>query len=128
MQILLDTHTLIWWLTDDARMSTLARTLIADPANEILVSAASAWEVSTKHRIGKLRGFEDLVARYAEIVDGEGFLALPIDRRNALRAGSYPSEHRDPFDRMLAAQSELLAIPLLTNDTALHDFPCKVVW
>ncbi|MCD6673322.1 MAG: type II toxin-antitoxin system VapC family toxin [Burkholderiaceae bacterium] len=128
MKVLLDTHTLIWWLSDDARLSLLARDLIADPANEIFVSAASAWEIAAKHRIGKLRGFEDLVTRYVEIVDAESFVSLPMDQHHALRAGSYPSTHKDPFDRMLAAQSELLSTPLLTNDQALRDFPCRVVW
>lgn len=128
MRALLDTHTLIWWLTDDPRLSALAREVIADPANEILVSAASAWEISTKHRMGRLQGCDDLIARYAELVDGEDFVALPIDQRQALRAGSYPFAHRDPFDRMLAAQSELVSLPLLTNDAALRDFPCRTLW
>ncbi|MBW7925440.1 MAG: type II toxin-antitoxin system VapC family toxin [Burkholderiaceae bacterium] len=128
MQALLDTHTLIWWLTDDARLSAVARRLIADPVNEVLVSAASAWEISTKHRIGKLSGFDDLVARYAEILDGQRFVALEIDHHHALRAGSYRVSNRDPFDRMLAAQSELLSVPLLTNDEALRAFPCRTLW
>jgi PIN domain nuclease of toxin-antitoxin system len=128
VRALLDTHTLLWWLTDDSRLSPPVRGLIADAANEILVSTASAWEISTKHRIGKLRGIDDLMSRYGEFIDAESFVPLPIDQRQALRAGSYPSAHRDPFDRMLAAQSELLSVPLLTNDEALKGFPCWVVW
>jgi len=128
LRALLDTHTLIWWLTDDPRLSARAKGLIADSANEILVSAASAWEISTKHRLGRLPGFGGLVARYAEILDGESFVSLQIDPLHALRAGSYRLTHRDPFDRMLAAQSELLPVPLLTNDEALHGFPCRILW
>ncbi len=128
MRLLLDTHTLLWWFTDDPRLPSGARGLIGDEANEILVSAASAWEISTKHRLGKLSGVPDAAARFAELVAADGFTHLPMTCRHALRAGAYDMPHRDPFDRMLAAQAELEGIALLTRDPAFGLFPIDVVW
>ncbi len=128
MQVLLDTHVLLWWLTDDERLSHAVRRVIAEPANEILVSAASAWELSTKYRLGRLRGCEEIVVRYTEIIEAEHFRTLAIEPRHALLAGTYATRHRDPFDRMLAAQSELESLPLATDDEAFRSFPCRTLW
>lgn len=128
MRLLLDTHALLWWFTDDARLSAKARKLILDEGNEILVSAASAWEVSTKFSLGKLSEVSDLLARFEELVAADGFKHLAVNYRHALRAGSYAMPHRDPFDRMLAAQAELEGVPLVTLDTAFADFPVRRVW
>ena len=128
MRLLLDTHALLWWFTDDARLSARARNLIADPRNDIFVSAASAWEIATKFRLGKLPGLDDAVSRYAELLVADGFLTWPVTHAHALRAGSYPSDHRDPFDRMLAAQSELDRLRLVTTDQAFAQFGVETVW
>lgn len=128
MRLLLDTHALLWWWTDDPRLSAAARSAIADEANEVYVSAVSAWEVATKHRLGKLGELHQAASRFEELVRADGFLPLPIDQRHALRAGRWPSEHRDPFDRMLAAQSEIEGMALVTCDTALSGFACQQVW
>ena len=128
MRFLLDTHVLLWWFTDDRRLSPSVREAMLDEGNEILVSAASAWEISTKQRLGKLNDLPDVVGRYAELVDADGFEHLPINYLHCLRAGSYDVAHRDPFDRMLAAQSELESMPLLTRDPAFAQFRIQTFW
>ncbi|MBI2898527.1 MAG: type II toxin-antitoxin system VapC family toxin [Deltaproteobacteria bacterium] len=128
MTCLLDTHVLLWWIYADRRLSTVARGLIADPSNRILVSSASAWEIATKHRLGKLRGADTLVRDIAGWIGRAGFTELPVTIADAQRAGSYPHPHRDPFDRMLAAQSAGQDVPLVTSDRALRQFGLKLVW
>jgi PIN domain nuclease of toxin-antitoxin system len=128
VRLLLDTHALLWWFTDDEQLSAKARELILDEGNEILVSAASAWEVSTKFRIGKLPELTDLLSRFDELVAADGFVHLAVNYRHALRAGAYAMPHRDPFDRMLAAQSELERVPLVTLDAAFAHFPVQCIW
>ena len=128
MRLLLDTHVLLWWFTDDERLSAEARRAIADEANEIFVSAASAWEIATKQRLGKLDDVPEAAARFAELVAANGFLHLPVTHLHALRAGGYAAVHRDPFDRMLAAQSELESLLLVTRDPVFADFPARTFW
>jgi len=128
MRILLDTHALIWWFTDDPQLSDSARTLIADPRNEILVSSACAWEIATKVRLGKLDVALGVIEAYADLIAADGFIHWPVNHRHALRAGGYTQAHRDPFDRMLAAQAELDGLLLLTADAAFADFPVKTRW
>lgn len=128
MRLLLDTHALLWWFTDDPRLSATARSAIADNNNRIFVSAASAWEIATKHRIGKLGDIPDVVSRFPELIDADGFTHLPVTYLHALRAGYFLAAHRDPFDRMLAAQSEIEDLPLVTCDSALTAFSCRILW
>ena len=128
LRFLLDTHTLLWWLFDDQRLSEPARAIIADPSNEILVSSATAWEIATKHRLGKLHGVEPLVVDMAEWVRRAGFTELAVRIPHAQKAGSWPQAHRDPFDRMLAAQSALENVPLVTQDHAFASFGIHLAW
>ena len=128
MRLLLDTHALLWWLTDDAQLSATARQWLGDEGNQVLVSAVSAWEIATKQRIGKLQGIAPVADWYSDLVAAEGFMHLPVTHAHTLRAGAYAVAHRDPFDRMLAAQAELESLPLLTCDAALGAFACKTVW
>ena len=128
MRLLLDTHAWLWWVSDDPRLSAAARTAIRDEANDIFVSAASAWEISTKHRLGRLGGLPQAAARFAELVAVDGFSHLPVDYLHGLRAGGYDVAHRDPFDRMLAAQSELESLPLITRDPAFTVFSIATLW
>ena len=128
MRLLLDTHALLWWLTDDAQLSATARQWLGDEGNQVLVSAVSAWEIATKQRIGKLQGIAPVADWYSDLVAADGFLHLPVTHAHTLRAGAYAVAHRDPFDRMLAAQAELESLPLLTCDAALAAFACKTVW
>lgn len=127
MRLLLDTHALLWWFTDDSRLSTNARNAVMDEANAILVSAASAWEIATKQRIGKL-GLPEAVSRFDELVTDNGFEHLPVIYRHSLLAGDYDVPHRDPFDRMLAAQAELESARLVTRDPAFEQFGSDRLW
>src|SRR5262245_46037287 len=106
MRTLLDTHALLWWLSDDSALTKAARTVIAETKNTIFVSAASAWEIATKVRLGKLPTATDLVTDFAGQLDREGFETLAISADHAIRAGLLPGVHRDPFDRMLIAQAQ----------------------
>ena len=128
MRFLLDTHALLWWWTDDPQLSAEARQLIHDEANIILVSAVSAWEIATKHRLGKLPMAAAALPRFHELIELDAFEHLPVTYLHALRAGSFQVEHRDPFDRMLAAQSALEDARLISCDPAFSLFDTKVVW
>jgi PIN domain nuclease of toxin-antitoxin system len=128
MRFLLDTHTLLWWLFDDPRLSGTVREIVADAGNEVVVSSATAWEISTKHRLGKLPAAKQLVQDISGWVERAGFAELPVTIRHAQRAGSWPHAHRDPFDRMLAAQCALEELPLISRDPALKAFGIRVVW
>ncbi len=128
LRFLLDTHALLWWLFDDPKLPGTPRQLLADPANEILVSSASAWEICTKHRLGKLPAATQLVQDVPGWVERAGFTELPVTIRHAQKAGSWPQPHRDPFDRMLATQSVLEDLPLISRDEALQSFGARLIW
>lgn len=128
LKLLLDTHTLLWWWKDDPRLSKRAAKAIADEANIVLVSAASAWEIATKHRIGKLPGAETAVRDFNELIVIDGFGHLAISYQHAIKAGGFDIEHRDPFDRMLAAQSIIEGATLVTDDAAMKLFRAKCFW
>jgi PIN domain nuclease of toxin-antitoxin system len=128
MRFLLDTHALLWWLFDDSRISTNAGEIVADPENEILVSSASAWEIATKHRLGRLSAANELVRDLTGWIERARFRELPIRLVHAQRAGSWPQSHRDPFDRMLAAQSAVEELPLISRDAVLATFGIRLIW
>ena len=128
MRLLLDTHALLWWWREENRLSPRARRLIADEGNEILVSAASAWEISTKVRLGKLLVAIDLVRDFSDYLSRDGFFALPITAEHGLRAGLLPGPHKDPFDRMLVAQSQMEAIPIVSNEKAFDSYGVRRIW
>jgi PIN domain nuclease of toxin-antitoxin system len=128
VKYLLDTHTLLWWLVDDPALSATAKEAIANERHAILVSAASAWEIATKHRLGKLPIAAELIPRFNELVTADGFEHLPVTHLHAVRAGSYPQDHRDPFDRMLAAQSSLESATLISRDPVFALFDTRVLW
>lgn len=127
-RVLLDTHALLWWYTDDDRLSALARSVIMDQATEVFVSAASAWEIAAKQRLGKLDRLPSATEQFSELAAADGFVHLAISHLHALRAGGYGTEHRDPFDRMLAAQGELESLPLVTRDQAFTAFEVDTLW
>jgi PIN domain nuclease of toxin-antitoxin system len=128
MQLLLDTHALLWWLDGDPSLSRAARQAIEDPANEVWVSAASGWEITTKHRIGKLPGAALVAADVSGCVAGQGFRELPITLEHGARAGSLPGPHRDPFDRMLIAQAMLEALVLVSNEAVFDAYGAQRLW
>ena len=128
MKLLLDTHALLWWWTDDPQLSSRARSCIQNEGNLVLVSAASAWEIATKFRLGKLAGAGAAAERFHELVEADGFTHLPVSYLHALRAGAYRLEQRDPFDRVLAAQAELESASLVTRDPVFGLFGTRLVW
>ncbi|HXP07109.1 MAG TPA: type II toxin-antitoxin system VapC family toxin [Acidobacteriaceae bacterium] len=128
MRVLLDTHTVLWATLSPSSLSRKASAIIADERNVILVSAASAWEIATKVRLGKLPGAEMLEREFLEIMNRAGYTLLPIDVESALRAGRLIGEHRDPFDRMIASQALANDIPILSTDSRLDAFGARRIW
>ena len=128
MRLLLDTHAFVWWIAGNAALSTAAHAAIDDPANAVLVSAASAWEIATKHRIGKLSSAAELAADIAGAIAAQGFTELPITIRHAQLAGTLPGPHRDPFDRMLMAQSILEGATLVSNEALFDAHGVNRLW
>jgi PIN domain nuclease of toxin-antitoxin system len=128
MRLLLDTHTLVWWFTDNPSLSPPARAAILDTANEILVSAVCGWEIATKYRLGKFPEAAGSLAHYFEFIAADGFVHLPVSAEHAVRAGSFAVDHRDPFDRLLAAQAELEHLTLVTRDPAFAQFGTRTLW
>lgn len=128
MQILLDTHALLWWLSDDPNLSRRARTVIGTTSNTVFVSAVSAWEIATKVRLGKLPSGAELVADFDGHLEREGFYSLPISVDHSVRAGLLPGEHRDPFDRMLIAQSQAENLQLISKEELFDRYGVRRVW
>jgi PIN domain nuclease of toxin-antitoxin system len=128
-ELLLDTHVVLWTLLEPERIPKPTLDRIRDPGTELVVSAASAWEIGTKFRLGKLDGAQAVVHGYPEHLARLGARVLPITSHHALTAGMLNWEHRDPFDRVIATQCMLGSIPLVTADRALASFPgVRVVW
>lgn len=128
MRLLIDTHVLAWWYTEKAQLSVPAAAALLDSDNQILVSPVCAWELATKYRLGKWPGMGRIVAEFSALLDSDAFERLPLTDEHALRAGGYAQLHTDPFDRMLAAQSEIENLVLVTRDPAFRSFPCRTLW
>ncbi|WP_235939737.1 type II toxin-antitoxin system VapC family toxin [Occultella kanbiaonis] len=129
MTFLLDTHTLLWALTEPSRLGTESRRIITTRSSQLIASAASAWEISTKQRLGRLPQADALVGAYPRHLERLGVVRLPISEEHALLAGRLEWAHRDPFDRMLAAQAMIESLTLLTKDTAFSGLPgLATVW
>ncbi|MEN8115244.1 MAG: type II toxin-antitoxin system VapC family toxin [Actinomycetota bacterium] len=128
MRVLLDTHALLWALMEPSRLSRDAQTVISDRANTLLVSSASAWEIATKHRIGRLDCADAVVHGYAAHLERLGAEELSIRSDHAFLAGSLDGDHRDPFDRMLAAQSLIEAVSVVTSDEAIACLGAPTIW
>ena len=128
MRLLLDTHTFLWWALGDAQLPERTRAQIAD-ADEVYVSAVTAWELRIKHRLGKLPELLPLLVRdLGRVLESEDFRPLPLTFEDGDRAGAFPQEHKDPFDRMLAAQSIHNRLVLVSADPALDVFGVVRVW
>lgn len=128
MRLLLDTHTFLWWLAGDDALSLPARAAIGDEANDVFISAASAWEITTKHRLGKLPGVAAIVADLAAAIADQSFIGLPISIRHGQVAGGLPGPHRDPFDRMLIAQAIMENLVFVSNETAIDAYGVGRLW
>ena len=128
MRLLLDTHALLWWAAGDAKLPRRVRLAVGREENAVVVSAASAWEISTKHRFGKLSTPGPLIDGLLDYLADQNFATLAITLRHAQRAGSLPGTHRDPFDRMLAAQAQLEDLTIVSNDEAFDGYGVRRFW
>jgi PIN domain nuclease of toxin-antitoxin system len=128
VRVLLDTHALLWWLDGDRKLPRRVRDLIGDINTDVIVSAASVWEITMKARIGKLPGAMAVAADVPTCIASQGFTALSISVQHAQRAGNLPGPHRDPFDRMLVAQAQAEDLPLVTNERVFDHYGINRVW
>lgn len=128
MRVLLDTHAFLWWLDGDRRLSKRTRALISNEDTEVLVSAATAWEISIKAASGKLPGALDVAADILGCVRAQRFVPLDITVLHAQRAGSLPPLHGDPFDRALIAQALLEGVPILSVDAVFDGYGVTRIW
>ena len=128
MRLLLDTHALFWWLSGSNRLSMPARQAIEDNGNDILVSAATAWEITTKHRLGKLPEAAVLALDITGTIAEQGFKELPITVADAARAGSLPGPLRDPFDRVFIAQALSRDLVLVSIESIFENYGVRRLW
>lgn len=128
MKLLLDTHALVWWLNDNPKLSAVARAAIADPGNDVFVSAASAWEIATKVRRGRMPEAVQLVADFHDLLQQEAFEPLDVTTHHGLLAGGLPGDHSDPFDRMIAAQAISEVMRVVSIDPAITALGAIAVW
>jgi PIN domain nuclease of toxin-antitoxin system len=128
LRALLDTHALLWWLSDDPALTRAARKFIAETKNTLIVSAASAWEIAIKVRLGRLPTATDLAADFSGLIEREGFELLAISAEHAIRAGLLPGPHKDPFDRMLIAQAQAENIPIISNEASFERYGLRCLW
>ena len=128
MNAILDTHAFLWAVTDDRRLSEAARELIAEGANQVFLSTASMWEIVLKAGAGKLRvtgGVERFLEREMRL---NRLTPLPVQPAHVIRIASLPVHHKDPFDRLLIAQSQVEKLPLITADPEISRYPVQVIW
>ncbi len=129
MRLLLDTHTLLWWVFADPKLSRRARIAIDDNSEkQVFVSAASAWEIATKYRIGRLPNARAVAEDISGTLTEEGFNELPVSVRHAQRAGNLVGHHQDPFDRMLIAQAILDELTLVSNERVFDPYGVQRLW
>jgi len=124
VKLLLDTHALLWWLSDDSQLGPHVRGLVADPANEILVSVVSLWEIQVKVGVGKLTAeLQDILRE----IEAQAFELLPTKPAHLVRLGTLPAHHRDPFDRLLIAQAIVEGAIFISEDRYVADYPVEFV-
>lgn len=128
MRLLLDTHAFLWWLAGNRRLSRAARRAVENTSNDVVVSAASAWEITTKHRVGKLPEAEAVALDVSGSIAGQGFDELAITVADAERAGRLPGAHRDPFDRVLIAQALAHDLTVVSIDRVFDGYGVSRLW
>lgn len=128
MKLLLDTHAFLWWLAGDDALSAAASRAIANEDNTVFVSAASAWEITARYRLGKLPGVAAIVANLDAAISDQGFSGLAISVRHGQAAGALPGPHRDPFDRMLIARAMLDQLILVSNEQPFDTYGVARLW
>jgi len=128
VRLLLDTHAFLWWLAGDEALSVAAQTAIADEGNDVFVSAASVWEITTKHRLGKLPGVAAIVADLDTAILDQRFIGLPISVRHGQVGGALPGPRRDPFDRLLIAQAIVEHLVIVSNEQSFDVYGVRRLW
>lgn len=128
MRYLLDTHTALWWWSDATKLGSAARGVLVDAYSDVFVSAASAWEIATKYRSGRLPDIGDPALNYRRFMDDSGFISLDVTEAHAMRGGLLEGDHRDPFDRLIAAQAIVEQMVVITRDPKIAAFGCAVIW
>jgi PIN domain nuclease of toxin-antitoxin system len=128
LRALLDTHALLWWLSDDPALTRTARKIIAETKNTLIIGAASAWEIAIKVRLGKLPTATDLAADFSALIEREGFQPSDISAEDGIRAGLLPGPHKDPFDRMLIAQAQAEHMPVISNEVSFESYGVRRIW
>lgn len=127
MRLLLDTHAFLWWISDDKKLTRRARRAIAEPSNEVLFSAVSAWEIVLKASLGRL-DLPEPADFIPEQLDANAFNILPLHLSHALAVDGLPDHHRDPFDRLLVGQALSETIPIVSGDSQVARYPIRVIW
>ena len=127
MNVVVDTHVVLWWFTRTTQLSGRALATLKSPQNRVYVSACVAWEFAIKANLGKLKA-QELVSNLPELLFEEGFRRLSISVDHAIRAGALPPHHKDPFDRMLVAQAQALGFPIVSADATLDRYGVTRIW
>ena len=128
MKVLLDTHTFLWWITDDPKLSLRVRGIISEGENEIFISAATGWEIAIKSQIGRLKLPDEPQRFILEQLKINGMKSLPIEMRHALHVSTLPAYHQDPFDRILIAQAQMEDLPVLSADPEIGKYEVTIIW
>lgn len=128
MRALLDTHSYLWWVTGDPRLSEAAREVIEDGRNEVLLSVASAWELAIKSALGRLELANPIDELLPDSLARNGFRPLTVELPHALRVARLPPIHTDPFDRLIVAQAQVEDLPILTSDPAITRYEVDTIW
>ena len=128
MRALSDTHTFLWWITDDKRLSARVREIMGNVENHLFLSAASGWEMAIKARLGKLSLPDNLETFISKQLSDNEIHSLPIQMAHALYVYDLPDYHRDPFDKLLIAQARMESMPILTSDQQIVRYPVKTIW
>lgn len=128
MKALLDTHTFLWWITEDPKLSSRVRRIISNIENEIVISAVSGWEMVIKAQIGRLKFPEDPVRFIQSQIQLNAFISLPIEMKHVFQVFILPDYHKDPFDRLLIAQAQVEGLPILTADSQISRYFLEVIW
>jgi len=128
VRVLIDTHAFLWWVLDDPRLSRGSRRVVAARASEILFSAASGYEIAVKAASGRLTLPEAAVTYVPSRLAENGFESLPVQLAHAVRAGSLPPVHRDPWDRLLVAQAQVEGLPIITADPVIARYDVETIW
>lgn len=128
MRLLLDTHALLWSALDSPRLSRAARAALADPANEVLISAVSIFELTLKHRLGKLEEAAPFAMNHERMLADLAWTPLPVAMEHAALAGRLDIPHKDPFDRLLIAQARVERVPIVSNEKLFDGFGVERIW